>query len=377
MRKNACRGGIETTPPSRAPATTTQAVSANAMQFQVADALLYGGQGKINTLVTSHCTNYSAMSTRVDTVSMGGWAGLQPPQLEEMGGAVRGNDKTRLCKENKRRRRHLKLEQTNTPQWTVHQGSMRPSAITPREFLPYCNSMCPSDRAVAYPAANLLMEWATFGCPTKTGQPWTKEEMWAAVDRGPHRSALSPAAVAHFAAEAAKKVRTKQARIVSWDEIKDDPPCQLKISPIAAIPHKLKAYRSNLDLSFWLRLAKRGVRTSVNDTTEKTAPAGAIDQIGECLACIVHAFAEADPDAKIFMAKWDIKDGFWRMDCAEGEEWNFAYILPQEEGKPTMLVIPTSLQMGWVKSLPYFCAVTETVRDIITEYTKHPVGTLP
>ncbi len=164
---------------------------------------------------------------------------------------------------------------------------------------------------------------------------------------------------------------------MSWDDIKDDPPCQLKISPIAAIPHKLKAYRLILDLSFQLRLANGGVRTSVNNTTEKTAPAGAINQIGECLARIVHAFAETDPEAKIFMAKWDIKDGFWRMDCGEGKEWNFAYVLPQDEGKPTMLVVLTSLQMGWVESPPYFCTATETARDIITEYTKQPVGTLP
>ncbi len=108
----------------------------------------------------------------------------------------------------------------------------------------------------------------------------------------------------------------------------------------------------------------------MNDTTEKTAPAGAIDQIGKCLLRIIHTFAEADDDAKIFMAKWDIKDGFWRMDCAAGEEWNFAYMLPQEEGQPTTLVVPTSLQMGWVKSPPYFCAATETSRNISTEYIK-------
>ena len=34
------------------------------------------------------------------------------------------------------------------------------------------------------------------------------------------------------------------------------------------------------------------------------------------------------------------------MDCAEGEEYNFAYVLPQEEEKPVTLVVPTSLQMG-------------------------------
>ena len=108
--------------------------------------------------------------------------------------------------------------------------------------------------------------------------------------------------------------------------------------PIAAIPHKSKAYRSILDLSFRLRLKNGGFRDAVNDTTVKTAPGGAIDQIGECLSRIIHAFTAAEEDAKIFMAIWDIKDGFWRMDCREGDEWNFAYVLPQPEGEPVRLI---------------------------------------
>ena len=88
---------------------------------------------------------------------------------------------------------------------------------------------------------------------------------------------------------------------------------------------------------------------SVNDTMEKTTPKGAIDQIGDCLSQIIHAFAETDDTAKIFMAKWDIKDGFWHLNCAEGEEYNFAYVLPQPEEEPIRIVIPTSLQMGWVE----------------------------
>ncbi len=177
--------------------------------------------------------------------------------------------------------------------------------------------------------------------------------MWEAVARGPHSSARSPEAIVHFKTEAAVKVQTNQARLVLWDSIKDNPPKELKTSPIAAIPHKSKDYQSILDLSFRLRLKNGGVRASVNDTTEKTAPAGAIDQISECLLRTIHAFAEADNDAKIFMAKWDIKDGFWQMDCVAGEEWNFAYVLPQEEGQPTMLVLPTSLQMEWVEPPPF------------------------
>jgi hypothetical protein len=135
--------------------------------------------------------------------------------------------------------------------------------------------------------------------------------MWEAVARGPHSSARSPEAIAHFKAEAAEKFRTNHACLVLWDSINDNPPKELKILPIAAIPHKSKDFRSILDLTFRLRLTNGGVRTSVNDTTEKTAPAGAIDQIGKCLSRIIHAFAEADDAAKIFMAKWDIKDGFW------------------------------------------------------------------
>ena len=71
---------------------------------------------------------------------------------------------------------------------------------------------------------------------------------------GPHRSALSQEAIAHFAAEASKKVCTEQARIVAWDDIKDNSPQQLKISLITAISLKLKAFWSILDLSFCLHL---------------------------------------------------------------------------------------------------------------------------
>ena len=113
---------------------------------------------------------------------------------------------------------------------------------------------------------------------------------------------------------------------------------------------------------------------SINDTTEKLAPKGAIDQIGDCLSRIIHAFVEADPNAKVFMAKWDINDGFWRMDCKEGEEWKFAYVLPQPEGEPVKLVIPKLLQMGWVELPPYFCAATETARDVSIDYIDTEVG---
>ena len=41
------------------------------------------------------------------------------------------------------------------------------------------------------------------------------------------------------------------------------------------------------------------------------------------------------------------------------------------------LVVPTSLQMGWIESPPYFCAASETGRDVAATYAETQVGSLP
>ena len=94
---------------------------------------------------------------------------------------------------------------------------------------------------------------------------------------------MSTDAIAHFAAEVAEKVKSGQAKLVAWESIKDNPPTELKISPITAIPHKSKQFRSILDLSFHLQLKQGDILPSVNVTTIKPAPRGAINQLGHSL----------------------------------------------------------------------------------------------
>ena len=302
--------------------------------------------------------------------------GLRPPQLSDKNTPVTGCDKKKLRHENKCRRQQRQLQQTPESLWTQFRGDF---------FLPedlptvkeHRNQMCPSGLARLHPAGDLLSEWSQLGCPTMTGRPWTLAEMEAAITRGPHKSALSPEAMAHFAAEIKEKVKAGQARTVLWDEIRDDPPQQLKISPIAAVPHNSKPFRSILDLSFALKLSCGAIVPAVNDSTTKSAPHASVDQLGHALMRLICAFAEAGPMEKVFMAKWDVKDGFWRLDCEAGEEYNFAYVLPQPEGMPTTLVIPTSLQMGWIESPAYFCAASETSRDVAVDYAQTPMGSLP
>jgi hypothetical protein len=50
--------------------------------------------------------------------------------------------------------------------------------------------------------------------------------------------------------------------------------------------------------------------------------------------------------------------------------------LPQPPGEPVKIVVPTSLQLGWVESPPYFFTATETSRNITTKYCKTEIGTL-
>jgi len=56
----------------------------------------------------------------------------------------------------------------------------------------YVGSMCPQGLALEYPAADLLEEFAVNGCPTKTGTPWTKEQLEAAIAVGSHVSTMVP-----------------------------------------------------------------------------------------------------------------------------------------------------------------------------------------
>ena len=71
--------------------------------------------------------------------------------------------------------------------------------------------MCPSGLALQHPAGATLLRYATQGCPTLTGKPWTREMMLAAVERGPHKSALAPDAIAQLHEEVGAKVAAGQA----------------------------------------------------------------------------------------------------------------------------------------------------------------------
>jgi hypothetical protein len=228
--------------------------------------------------------------------------------------------------------------------------------------------MWPTSHALHHPAAPLLHEYAEKGCPVDCGPDWTRDQLLAALDYGAHPTADDPIAADCLEKETKDKIERGFARIVTWGELEPNLPKKLKLSPVAMIPHKSRLFRCILDLSFNIKLDHNKLHPSVNESTTKHAPQGSMAELGNALRRIIAMLADHQGSNKEFrFSKLDIKDGFWRMVVSDVDAWNFCYALPNKSGRieDTRIVVPNCLQMGWCESPPFFCAASETARDVI------------
>ena len=214
--------------------------------------------------------------------------------------------------------------------------------------------MWPRGIANNHRAAPLLHSYSIHGCPVDCGRPWEKEEILAAIHRGAHISAKEPAARAYLLQQAIQAVEDGFAKLITLGEIIDQLPENLKISPVAMVPHKSRDYRVILDLSFCLRFGK-GEIPSVNSATAIMSPQKSMAELGQVVRRMISTLANNyDPNKPFKFAKVDIKDGFWRMVVSSENAWNFCYTIPRDEDDNnilnTKIVVPTALQMGWKES---------------------------
>ena len=243
--------------------------------------------------------------------------------------------------------------------------------------------------------AEELKTWED-GVPVDCGDAWDWEKIEAAVKKGPHKSAMSPESIALVREDVDYQVAAGYAQVLTWEEVKRVRPKQLKISPLAVIPQRERRGRMILDLSFAVRAVpahgqrdknrrrqKRRatqeeiiIQPSVNDTTVRLAPDGPVKELGNVLPRLLDFMAEVPEEEHIYFSKLDLADGYWRMIVTQEERWNFAYVMPTAHGQETLIVLPSALQMGWNESPAYFCATTETVRDVsqtwINQWTELP-----
>ncbi len=159
-----------------------QRTTAEDKQFRLTGETLYGEKGKRSGLTINHCDSeprfcdhaedytWRKMTDDARMAEREPFAGLKQPRLLATDTIVLGEDKTLRQWENKQRRQALRAAQPIVSPWTQYKGRMDSESPTDHTACPpHCNSMCPVGRALQHPAADLLKEWATFGCPTKAG----------------------------------------------------------------------------------------------------------------------------------------------------------------------------------------------------------------
>ena len=147
--------------------------------------------------------------------------------------------------------------------------------------------MRPRNRALNHVASDELLRYATNGCPVDCGPNWSLERLEAAIQMGPCKSARSTEAITACHKEVLQKVSEGHCQLIKWNTIKNNPPPNLKVSPIAAIPHKSWAYRMILHLAYQIKINKEKLK-SVNETTNKDhAPQHAMYELGNVIPRII------------------------------------------------------------------------------------------
>jgi hypothetical protein len=194
--------------------------------------LLDNGQGKSFSLhmdiSTSSKENAPPLATTDTTMPLGCTSSdiinvLSPPIIVATGNITTGATTDKLHKQNRQYRDEALVQQSVVSQWSIHRGD----TILAEDHWVRCintaehSKMALQGLALKHEAADILKDWAQFGCPTNMGRDWTLAEIQSAINQGPHKSALEPDALAHFAAGVWDKVKKGQARVVRWDNKKE------------------------------------------------------------------------------------------------------------------------------------------------------------
>ncbi len=191
----------------------------------------------------------------------------------------------------------------------------------------------------------------------------------AAVERGPHSTARTPSRLLSFVKDIKYQIKAGFCWVFPWEELKHHLPANLKISPVAVVPQVGRRGKIILDLLFPVYQKINGVvnitQESMNESTVLKAPSEAVKDIGKVFLHLLQYMHNTLEGLHILFSKLDISDGFWRLVVQGADSYNFAYVLPQQDGEPIQILMPSAMQMGWIESPPLFCAVTKLAWDLM------------
>lgn len=202
-----------------------------------------------------------------------------------------------------------------------------------------------------HPAIPLLRHLSTQGYPVHMSTPpWTTSRNDAAVQRGPHKSAITYRDFLRD--ELADMVERATWLVLPYHLVRHF--TKLRVSPMGVVPQHERRPRPIVDYTF----------SGVNQDTICLAPAEAM-QFGRTLERLINQVVRADPRyGPVQFFKIDIADGFYRVWLTIRDIPTLAVSIPSMPGEPDLIALPLALPMGWTQSPPAFCAVTETITDI-------------
>ena len=87
------------------------------------------------------------------------------------------------------------MGQERNSYWRTHYGTSGADYKVSTPAADHRGQMCPVGLALYHLAVDLLMEYVTIEYPTKPGKCWTMNDLEAAIEVGPHVSALDPEAM--------------------------------------------------------------------------------------------------------------------------------------------------------------------------------------
>ena len=211
--------------------------------------------------------------------------------------------------------------------------------------------LSPDLEDLPHPAAPLLVEMRDDGVAVNLkGPDWTTGELQERLERGPHKSATEYAEFVRD--EMADFVKKGYWVVLPFDKVKDLP--NLRLSPLGAVPQRDRRPRLIVDLTYY----------GVNAETVSYTPKESM-QFGHALERICWMVRHANPKyGKVFLSKFDLADGFYRMNLKAAQAPGLACVLPKYENEPQLVAIPLVGPMGWSESPPSFCAITETIADV-------------
>ena len=180
--------------------------------------------------------------------------------------------------------------------------------------------------------------------------PLSPEELQAAVDRGPHPSAVAKAEF--LQKESLEMCARRHTMVLPFSAVKHIN--GVRISPPGVVPQRARRDRTICDLTY----------SGVNAGTVNLAPTEAM-QFGNALRRILFQIYRADPAwGPVYLAKADISDGFYNISVNANGTKQFGIILPTAPGQEPLVLFFLGLPMGWVSSAPEFCAATESITDV-------------